>query len=218
MRAWFTNHKEMNESIFRELLVHIPQSHREEILRQHFLQDKSHKLIGRLMVEQLHFMFGYSFKWEDWKRDTRNKPYMNGGLRFNISHSGDYVAVVATNKGDVGIDIEEATDKNHMNLIDNFHIEEQEFIRCSEEKARAFMFVWTRKEAYLKAKGTGIIDGLNKESCLSNVIQSSEKWYLKSLDDIKGYHLAVCSNRSINNMTIQELRLNEIRERYKTIL
>ena len=85
------------------------------------------------------------------------KPFCksHGNIYFSISHSGDFVAV-ATNENEVGIDIELMKIPTEK-LIERICCEnEKTFIASSENKEKAFTEIWTKKEAYLKALGTGI--------------------------------------------------------------
>ena len=78
---------------------------------------------------------------------------------FNISHSGDYVAVVV---GDApaGIDVEYKDDKLFKVTGRFFTSAENDYIVkddvADDEKQCRFRDVWTMKEAFLKCVGTGI--------------------------------------------------------------
>jgi 4'-phosphopantetheinyl transferase len=81
-----------------------------------------------------------------------------GGLHFSLSHSGA-LALIGTAPVTVGVDVEEtptlkvATDTARM-----LHADETAELDALAGDARAEGFgrVWTRKEAYLKALGTGL--------------------------------------------------------------
>lgn len=91
------------------------------------------------------------------------KPYLcrRGGpdLRFNLSHSGDLVALAVGVGDDVGVDVEAAAPDNADELV-SIVLSEQErraFERLpSALRPAAFLRCWTRKEALLKAAGTGL--------------------------------------------------------------
>ncbi len=103
------------------------------------------------------------------EKGQQGKPYIVGGedFRFNISHSGDMVAI-AYGDSTVGIDIEHIRCReNDLKVAKRcFAEEEYRFIieeayeldmkRISHSKEERFFMVWTMKEAYLKYKGTGI--------------------------------------------------------------
>lgn len=81
-------------------------------------------------------------------------------LRFNLSHSGQIVLYAFARKRAVGIDIEQVrTDIEYEQIA--AHVlspYEQHSLRnvLSAQKARAFFNCWTRKEAYIKARGEGL--------------------------------------------------------------
>jgi phosphopantetheinyl transferase len=75
---------------------------------------------------------------------------------FNLSHAGGWVALVLDRKGPVGIDIEDTQRRLAMDAVTRryFSAAEQEVVRV--EGADGFFRMWTRKEARLKASGTGL--------------------------------------------------------------
>ena len=104
-----------------------------------------------------------------------NKPALLGNpLYFNISHTKGAFAFVVSNNHYVGIDLEKVS-----KIIDFTSIIETYFSSCEREyilesKAEAldrFFLLWTRKEALLKALGTGIIDNLKQVEVLENIIR-----------------------------------------------
>lgn len=218
MEVWYLNSKIIDGEMIERLISNLPASHQQDVLRHHFLKDRAHKIAGRLMVEHLHSKLNVPFAWEKWKCTEGKKPFVQGGLQFNISHSGDYVAAIVSNKAKVGIDIEQTTKTDLLSILKSFHNEEQQFVREAEDQNEAFLHVWTRKEAFLKAKGVGIVHGLDNESCLPNRIESNGNWHIRSIKAIPKYHLAICSATQLDNTSIQEMDINELIERFKTAL
>lgn len=94
-------------------------------------------------------------------RHAKGKPFSlnDEGLYFNISNSGNYCVLAFTRNGEVGIDLEEVrplADLDEM-ITKNFSFDERLYIRQKkEEELRRFFFMWTVKEAYLKAVGIGM--------------------------------------------------------------
>jgi 4'-phosphopantetheinyl transferase len=91
-----------------------------------------------------------------------------GTLRFNVSHSGEMVVYAFAHELDVGIDVE------HVRPIDDvlalaerfFSPDERDFLRALPDAARlrSFFTCWVRKEAYIKAIGTGLSTPLDRFS------------------------------------------------------
>ncbi|KAL5717417.1 hypothetical protein ACHQM5_010422 [Ranunculus cassubicifolius] len=109
-----------------------------------------------------------SFKF---KKNTFGKPevdwqsYKNWDLpllQFNLSHTASLIACGVTSNMAIGIDVEEKERKTMHNLLSlarrYFSSDEIEYlnkITDSEIQSQEFIKLWTLKEAYVKALGTG---------------------------------------------------------------
>ncbi len=100
-------------------------------------------------------------------RSPSGKPFLEAdgpaaALRFNLSHSGDRAAAVLSRGREVGVDIERIDpDLNWRGVAGPmFSAREMEGLSAFPESRRreAFFALWTCKEAYLKAVGTGLVD------------------------------------------------------------
>jgi 4'-phosphopantetheinyl transferase len=92
------------------------------------------------------------------------KPALAGGhaspLKFNVSHS-DGVALVAISHGvEVGIDVEAIRPMADANQIAARFFSPRETAELRGLPAASFFTCWTRKEAYLKARGHGLVQPL----------------------------------------------------------
>jgi 4'-phosphopantetheinyl transferase len=89
-------------------------------------------------------------------------------VQFSISHTHDLVAVALTADARVGIDLECV--QPHWDLPELakriFSEEDLQTFQAlpGSEAPAAFFRAWTRKEAYLKARGEGIAEGLRQIS------------------------------------------------------
>ena len=85
---------------------------------------------------------------------VNDKPYLkDGGMYFNISHSGDYV-VLAVSGSEVGVDIEKVSPYFREAADLCFTPRERERLKqegCDE----TFYRLWTAKEAVMKGSGLG---------------------------------------------------------------
>jgi 4'-phosphopantetheinyl transferase len=85
-------------------------------------------------------------------------------IQFNISHSVDVIALAVTANAKVGIDVERM--ERHPDLVELadriFSEQDRKTFEAfpPAEALTAFYRAWTRKEAYLKARGEGIAEGL----------------------------------------------------------
>lgn len=88
------------------------------------------------------------------------KPYFleYDYIRFNISHTERYITVVVNDENmEIGIDIEEISDSYNKKIVERIFTEKERLaMENSRNKDTAFYKIWTLKEAYLKAKGSGI--------------------------------------------------------------
>ena len=98
------------------------------------------------------------------------KPVLNNETRFaditfNISHSYDLALIAIYQKYHLGVDIEKINyESKHDHLVTRFFsmAEQSEFQTIQEaNKAKAFCACWTRKEAFIKAIGSGVTYGLD---------------------------------------------------------
>jgi 4'-phosphopantetheinyl transferase len=95
-----------------------------------------------------------------------NKPGIrNDRLFFNLAHTRDAFAIAVSDSCSVGVDLEGINRSFDFDSIIrmNFSPREREFILRSDVGAgERFFLLWTRKEALLKALGTGITDHLTE--------------------------------------------------------
>ncbi len=94
--------------------------------------------------------------------DSFGKPRLQDGgtLEFNVSHSAGDCLIAICDGQSVGVDVEvlkrmrdaDAPARRHFTAA-----EQAELARCEgDERTRAFLACWTRKEACLKALGVGL--------------------------------------------------------------
>jgi 4'-phosphopantetheinyl transferase len=92
----------------------------------------------------------------------------DGGLAFNLSHSGDCALIALTRNGNIGVDVEcwtERIDGPGIARIATsvFSLAERAALAKLDPAAKraAFYSIWSRKEAYIKATGLGVSRGLD---------------------------------------------------------
>ncbi len=97
-------------------------------------------------------------------RPVLPSDFRDGGVEFNLTHSGDRTLIAVARDRAVGVDLERLRrGVAHERLADRFFTpSEAEALRDVPPAVRpiAFFACWTRKEAFLKATGTGLQHGL----------------------------------------------------------
>jgi 4'-phosphopantetheinyl transferase len=99
------------------------------------------------------------------------KPYLKGegrrtGLRFNVSHSHALALIAVCAGEEPGVDIELVREMDDMeSIVRRFFCPEEieQWVGLPGElRTRAFFDCWTRKEAYVKAVGDGLLMPLDR--------------------------------------------------------
>lgn len=128
-------------------------------------------------------------------------------LRFNLSHSGDQALCAVTRSREIGVDIEQVReDFDVYEIADRFFSPgEVAALRALPQASlrEGFFTCWTRKEAYIKARGEGLSMPLDRFEV--SVAPGSEarllsargeaagapEWALRAFDPGEGYVAAL---------------------------
>lgn len=135
------------------------------------------------------------------------KPRLEGGgLEFNLSHSGDVAYMAVTADTALGIDVELETAARDIPALAAtvFSRDEQDELARGGPAREQEMFFrgWTRKEAYVKAIGTGIRSrlsmirvGLSEHDCVVEPVPgiSRDRVCVRTLSAGPGEHVAVAT-------------------------
>lgn len=93
--------------------------------------------------------------------NSYGKPFLeNSKINFNISHSKNIAVYAFSLIDDIGVDVEYIDSQRATFEIANRFFSKQEVEKLQEinehDRIMAFYYCWTRKEAYIKAKGQGL--------------------------------------------------------------
>jgi 4'-phosphopantetheinyl transferase len=92
-------------------------------------------------------------------------PFDRSNLSFNLSHSDDLALFALASGRPVGVDVESIRPISDVADLVRRYFSRAENAAIDElppaERHQAFFNAWTRKEAYLKATGEGLIDNLH---------------------------------------------------------
>ena len=135
-------------------------------------------------------------------RDDMEKPYFEEyPLHFNVSHSGEYLAI-AVSEYPVGIDIQGS--KTIKDGMFKKVVQPQEEVFIGEDRQRDFLRLWTLKESFVKAEGKGLRIALKdyyfqKENDRYFVIYGGQRsrWTFNIEETlVEGYFISVCGLES----------------------
>ena len=125
-------------------------------------------------------------------------------LRFNLAHSGGLAVYAIAQRREVGIDVEEIRPLFARERIAEQFFSQPEIAELRalpvQRQPMAFFNCWTRKEAYLKARGDGLQIPLDSFSVSLAPCESAEfrvgvdpGWSLRALTPARGYAAAVAT-------------------------
>ena len=185
---------EWDEQEFTDKLVLLPASLQQVVLRKKQWMDRQLSIGGKLLLlEALRQLGTESLLLDDLKYNSHHRPYFDAEIDFNIAHSGNIVVCCATNNGQTGIDIEQIKPIDQADYTDYFTPNEWGIINGYPDRFEGFYDFWTRKEAVLKAIGTGFHTPLSSVDVSADQIKyDGILYHIQPLDIAKGYksHIA----------------------------
>ncbi len=132
------------------------------------------------------------------------KPFLtNGGreVHFNMSHSNEIAAYAVSKNHELGIDIEHIDHDLDWFSIAKFAFsqEENDLLESlsNDQQIKAFYSLWTRKEALLKARGTGLSE---IETMSGKEFNSVKRKYLLSTFSCGGSYQGALAVNNHNQM------------------
>jgi 4'-phosphopantetheinyl transferase len=178
---------------------------RERAARFRFPEDRARFVLGRALTRKClgHYL---QLRPESIELATtdRGRPFFphDETVQFSISHTHDLVAVALTGDARIGLDLEYVNPHVELpELAKRIFCEAdlQTFLALPNgERLPAFFRAWTRKEAYLKARGEGIAEKLQEISVSFGPEETvsvrdgrdpsaAETWHLRTLPVPDGY-------------------------------
>ncbi|WP_108866610.1 4'-phosphopantetheinyl transferase family protein [Aquimarina aquimarini] len=150
-------HKENHEYLLQNIALDFPVKFYKKILRYRRWQDAQLSLLGRVLLDKGCRNINRKINQEKIQYTAYGKPYVEeGGVKFNISHSGNMVVCVVTEGCEVGVDIEVVRDIDIHDFKSQMTTLEWQKIISSQDSRNSFFEYWTQKEAVIKAHGMGL--------------------------------------------------------------
>jgi 4'-phosphopantetheinyl transferase len=107
-----------------------------------------------------------TFRCNSYGKPVLDGRYSDADLRFNLSHSGSIALYAVSSGREIGIDVEERVTNTSTAQIAAQFFSPHEVAALQKlpesTRTRAFFACWTRKEAYVKARGEGLNFPLNQ--------------------------------------------------------
>jgi len=206
VHIWIAN---LDQIILRGDEERLPLSERIRADKYHYQIHKNRYIIQHTLLRLIigHYQ-GIGFFEGEFYLGEHRKPYLSGingkdTICFNISNS-DSMGIFAFSKNlEIGVDIELVRDIPEMDKIVEqfFSAKEKDFLRSLPEnrKKKAFYSCWTRKEAFLKAIGDGLVQSLDKFDLdlipgeLTRILRMGEdskiesRWFIQNLKPAPNY-------------------------------
>jgi len=199
---------EVDPSTLRHLKSTLAQNELERAERFIFDPDRNHFIAARgILRDVLGRYLRCAPQTIDFVYGALGKPaILSGGsrhpLRFNLSHSHGLAVIGIAREREIGIDVEMIRPEFASDDIAKRYFSAKEIDELSrlptELRTEGFFLCWTRKEAYIKARGEGLhipLDSFNVSltpgiSPELNTSHSS-RWSLRSFSPEPGYVAAV---------------------------
>ncbi|WP_299767290.1 4'-phosphopantetheinyl transferase superfamily protein [uncultured Dokdonia sp.] len=193
---------------------------RERALKFRFQKDRSCFIIARGVLRMLLGNYlGIAPAHIEFQFGPNGKPYVihSNDIKFNISHSGDTIILGFIKKHRIGVDVEYTKREVDVKKIAEHFFSEEEvrslFALDQDYHTQAFYNCWTRKEAFIKAVGSGLAFPLDqfvvslestKEATLIDTKwdkEEKEKWMLHAIEPRKDYIGAVSVKGNVAGIT-----------------
>jgi 4'-phosphopantetheinyl transferase len=155
------------------------------------------------------------FEYEGRGKPALAKPWKSRGLHFNLSHSHGW-ALLAVADREVGADVEQLRPMQNMERLVERYFGDAEIAQWRQlpQDARplGFFHGWTRKEAWLKAVGSGLSFPLDQVQVslapdrparflsIRHDLHEASQWWLDSFTPAAGYVAAVAMRGKPTNV------------------
>lgn len=145
----------------------------------------------------------------EWRKPTLAAATGGAWLHFNVAHSGDLALYALARDCTVGVDLEWHDPAPDPATLAPIVLAPNEWVALralpAEAQRAQFFRLWTAKEAYLKARGTGLClppaqvsfdtgaDGALRLLSVAGDVAEAARWHLTTLAPQPGYSAAVVS-------------------------
>jgi 4'-phosphopantetheinyl transferase len=172
------------------------------VARMHFPEGRHQQLVTRGLARHVLSSYVPGIAPAEWlfERNEHGRPGIAGslalarGLHFNLAHTPGLVVMAVARDAEIGVDVERADQRAPLAVARRYfsaaEITAMEALPAGEQ-ARRFRRLWTLKESYLKAIGTGVSGGLGSVTfhfgpdgvrCEREADAAAARWVFREFD------------------------------------
>jgi 4'-phosphopantetheinyl transferase len=192
---------------------------RARVEGMHFPEHRHQQLVTRGMLREVLSRYAPAVAPQDWRfeRNEHGRPRVVPGadattrdLQFNLAHTRGLVVLAVGRTPTLGVDVEHSDQRAPLQVARRYfsapEIASLDALPAADRPQR-FRRLWTLKESYLKAIGTGVVGGLDTmtfhfEPCglrfESAADPDATRWQFREFEIPEGYLLALaCLDREV---------------------
>jgi 4'-phosphopantetheinyl transferase len=157
---------DQNAEVIASLAALLSQDERQRVARYHRSVDRDRFIAGRGILRKIISAYlalapcKLRFTYDEYGKPAVSDDQNDRAINFNLSHSGELALCAVTRGRVVGIDIEYVReDFATLDIAERFFSKDEVAALESlpmEQRTRGFFNCWSRKEAFIKAKGMGV--------------------------------------------------------------
>lgn len=216
-----------DENVMSQLAATLSPDEKARADRFRFAKDRNHFTVARGLLRELLGAYlqqdpsSLEFSYGQHGKPALAGKHASSGLCFNLSHSFGMAVYAFAEKRNLGIDVERVQQDSAGDDIARrfFSPREVSDLRSLPQESRpeAFFRCWTRKEAYIKALGTGLHTPLDSFSVSLLPNQPAQFlggvdscWHMAAFHPAEGYAAAVVydgGNYSIRYVSVDSQHL-----------
>lgn len=171
--------------------------------RFHFDGDRHAYITAHAMLRLLLERHGSAHARAPLQAGVHGKPWLPGGIEFNLSHTRGMVAC-ALSLSPVGVDVESASRAGDWrSLVPQVLSDHERAVLHAlppQRQQAQFYAAWTGKEAWAKATGLG----LHADFRALDVLRPPTGLFLAAVDTAPGFQAAVCSTVGVSQVQVSE--------------
>lgn len=200
---------EVQKPLPNRYLEQLPPDYRARVFQLRKPIDRYNRLSGAILLKKAAMKSGFSDRFlYEIESGELGRPFHQGAVDFNISHSNYCTVCAISTEGNIGVDIEHyrSVDINDFKTV--FNPLEWFELNLAKDQLLEFFNLWTAKEAVAKADGRGLYFPFD-QICLRNNVAIMDKQYHNisrfSIDD--EYIGALASSSKPEKLVIERIHL-----------